>query len=224
MPDGSEHSYRSSYPNLFVGWLLAEKQASLIAHLEDHFNIFLFDLLAIRDTLDHLKVRRPDILLVRMEFVHLFTPLLQDLPHDRWHPTHLVALSDSNSPHSDRHDLHLKICSVIEEPVDDELIVRTLLEVFADCPAHQTQKQNIPAGNPIDNALRDGLIDDFDSRILRLLAAGATNEEIAEALHFSSQTIRNRVSDMLKVLKLRNRTELSAEWSQFLYSKALRVS
>jgi DNA-binding NarL/FixJ family response regulator len=95
--------------------------------------------------------------------------------------------------------------------------------VFEECPAHHHRKQATPSGNPIDKALHDGLIDDFDNRILCLLAAGGTNEEIAEALHYSNQTIRNRVSDMLKVLNLRNRTELSTAWSQYLYSKALRA-
>jgi DNA-binding NarL/FixJ family response regulator len=111
---------------------------------------------------------------------------------------------------------------VIEDPADDEFIVRTLLHVLADCPSQHAQQKKVPAGDPIDNAFHDGLIDDFDNRILCLLAAGGTNEEIAEALHYSNQTIRNRVSDLLKLLNLRNRTELSSAWSQYLYSKAMR--
>ncbi len=222
MPDGSENSDRSSYPNLLLGWLLADKRADLITLLEEHFNVYLLDMLAIRDSLSNLKNRNPDITLVQIEYTNFVAPFLPVLPHDSLHPTHLIALNNSSSPHFDRHDLQLGICTVIEDPADDEFIVRTLLHVLADCPAQHAQQKKVPAGDPIDNAFHDGLIDDFDNRILCLLAAGGTNEEIAEALHYSNQTIRNRVSDLLKLLNLRNRTELSSAWSQYLYSKAMR--
>ena len=222
MPEGSGKPEGTSRPNLLVGWLLAEQRPSLLERLDRHFNVILFDLLAIRDSRVHFLDRPPDVSLLRFEYIHLFIPLLQDLSPDGSHVNHLVAFSDSSSPHSDRHDHLLGICSVIEEPNDDEHVTNALLEVLVKCPVHRPRTQPANSGNPIEEAIRDGFIDGFDTRILSLLAAGGTNEEIADALHYSQQTIRNRVSELLKVLDLRNRTELSTAWSQFLYSKALR--
>lgn len=48
--------------------------------------------------------------------------------------------------------------------------------------------------------------------ILRLLAQGAGNQEIAAQLHLSAKTVRNRVSEILSKLGVRNRTQ-AALWA-----------
>lgn len=48
-----------------------------------------------------------------------------------------------------------------------------------------------------------------DLDILRHLANGATDKEIGAALHLSPQTIRNRVSRLLMVFHMSNRTQLA---------------
>lgn len=52
--------------------------------------------------------------------------------------------------------------------------------------------------------------DDVDRQIVRLLATGLYDKEIAAQVHLSSQTVRNRVSRMLKDSDLENRTQLAA--------------
>ncbi len=47
--------------------------------------------------------------------------------------------------------------------------------------------------------------------ILRLLAQGLSNKEIAAQLHLSEKTIKNRVSEILSKLGLHNRTQ-AALW------------
>ncbi len=46
--------------------------------------------------------------------------------------------------------------------------------------------------------------------ILRLVAQGATNKEIAEAIHFSEQTIKNKLSIIFQKLHVNNRAEAVA--------------
>jgi DNA-binding NarL/FixJ family response regulator len=46
--------------------------------------------------------------------------------------------------------------------------------------------------------------------ILRLVAQGATNKEIAEAIHFSEQTIKNKLSIIFQKLHVNNRAEATA--------------
>lgn len=45
--------------------------------------------------------------------------------------------------------------------------------------------------------------------VLRLLSKGATNREIADALHIEETTVKKHVSNMLKKTGLRNRVALA---------------
>jgi DNA-binding NarL/FixJ family response regulator len=47
-----------------------------------------------------------------------------------------------------------------------------------------------------------------DRRILDLILLGMTNSQIGLRLHFSPHTIRNRVSDLLRIFEVTNRTQL----------------
>lgn len=77
----------------------------------------------------------------------------------------------------------------------------------------------------LDSALADAIIDDFgleaetqvnipstelserEIALLRLLASGSTNQEIALALGISEKTVRNRLSEIFHRLHLANRTQ-----------------
>lgn len=52
--------------------------------------------------------------------------------------------------------------------------------------------------------------DDTDGDIIRLITAGLSNIEIAERVHLSVQTVRNRISRLLETSGARNRTHLAA--------------
>lgn len=62
-----------------------------------------------------------------------------------------------------------------------------------------------PAGVPAPGSLSD-----LEVTLLRLIAEGHTNREIAAHLHFTEKTIRNYVSALLAKLNLRNRAEAAA--------------
>lgn len=49
----------------------------------------------------------------------------------------------------------------------------------------------------------------IDRRILKLLARGYTNNQIAINLHYSTYTIRNRISRLLRIRGVENRTQLA---------------
>ena len=52
-------------------------------------------------------------------------------------------------------------------------------------------------------------LDDTDRQILRLLADGMSDKQIAEAVFLSVQTVRNRVSRLLNRFGKENRTQLA---------------
>ena len=51
--------------------------------------------------------------------------------------------------------------------------------------------------------------DDIDESIVRLISYGFNNQEIAESVFLSIQTVRNRISRLLETSGARNRTHLS---------------
>jgi DNA-binding NarL/FixJ family response regulator len=69
-----------------------------------------------------------------------------------------------------------------------------------------------PSGNSPISRIQSQLSaanDDDDRNILRLLVSGATNAEIAEQVFLSEQTVKNRLSRMMKVASVNNRTEMA---------------
>lgn len=67
----------------------------------------------------------------------------------------------------------------------------------------------LPAAPP-DSAAVGGSVPDLTAReidVLRLIASGATNREIAEALVISEGTVKNHISNILSRLGLRDRTQ-----------------
>jgi DNA-binding NarL/FixJ family response regulator len=66
----------------------------------------------------------------------------------------------------------------------------------------QWQTKNDPKPPPVDHTLTERELD-----VLRLLASGATNREIAETLVVSEGTIKNYVSSILSQLGLRDRVQ-----------------
>ena len=52
-------------------------------------------------------------------------------------------------------------------------------------------------------------LDETDRHILRLLADGQSDKQIAEAVYLSVQTVRNRVSRLLNRFGKENRTQLA---------------
>ncbi|MEO0534753.1 MAG: response regulator transcription factor [Cyanobacteria bacterium P01_A01_bin.123] len=55
-----------------------------------------------------------------------------------------------------------------------------------------------------------------EQEVLQLIATGANNREIAEALHISARTVKNHVSSILSHLQLRDRTQVALLASRFL--------
>lgn len=53
--------------------------------------------------------------------------------------------------------------------------------------------------------------DDIDIRIMMELVEGRTNEEISTIVHLAVQTVRNRISRLMKVAGVSNRTQLATK-------------
>ena len=63
---------------------------------------------------------------------------------------------------------------------------------------------------------------DRERRLVRVLASGATNREIASRLGLREQTVKNRLSAIYERLGLRNRLELAVYLTKMAASKPIR--
>jgi two-component system response regulator DesR len=68
----------------------------------------------------------------------------------------------------------------------------------------------LPAAAPVAPAGRVTTLTAREAEVLRWLATGATNREIADALHLSTDAIKKHSSSLYRKLGVRNRTEAAA--------------
>lgn len=67
--------------------------------------------------------------------------------------------------------------------------------------------KSLPRPDEIDTSAGLSVLTTRELEILRLIAQGKTNQDIAQALFLSKHTVRNHVSSILEKLRLHNRTE-----------------
>ena len=112
------------------------------------------------------------------------------------------------SSHTDAPALKTAAMCGIRHLIDPEdlgsadLLANLLYDLAAGRAAHDVGIDRI-------RRLLDLSLDDTDRRILGMLAEGRINKEIAAGVHFSEQTVKNRVSRMMKAAEVSNRTELA---------------
>lgn len=77
-----------------------------------------------------------------------------------------------------------------------------------------------PGSAPDDQAIRESLLavaalklglDDTDLRIVEMLSEGRSNPEIAARVHLSANTVKDRVSKLMRLLGARSRAEVVAK-------------
>jgi DNA-binding NarL/FixJ family response regulator len=70
--------------------------------------------------------------------------------------------------------------------------------------------------DPKENTTGFGLHGMRERAVLRLIAVGASNREIAESLYISERTVKNHITSILSRLNLRDRTQAALLASSFL--------
>lgn len=93
---------------------------------------------------------------------------------------------------------------------DGELLVRTIRDVHMGMNMFNREEVR----SALEELSQRGIdllseLDESDRAILRLLGTGASDQQIADAVFLNLQTVRNRVSRMLKKFGHDNRTQLA---------------
>ena len=92
------------------------------------------------------------------------------------------------------------LISAIRRVAEGELLLRP--ELASSVLAEFRRVKESPVGNHKLSELTER-----EATILRLLAQGASNVQIADALGVSEKTVRNRLSEIFSKLRLNNRTQ-----------------
>lgn len=93
--------------------------------------------------------------------------------------------------------------AVISAAQGDSLIDRTLLEMALAQAVDESEPSPEPTEMPVED------ISDREMDVLRLLATGMTNPQIAETLNISLATVKTHVQHILRKLHVSDRTQAS---------------
>lgn len=153
---------------------------------------------------------RPDVVLVHRLMLDM-SFLLRDYLRQGSCPDARVVIGSHPVTNVDKIETaHAGFADVVDLGADSESLCRRLLAVADGLSA----LDNDPLWSAVSRPPRvDDLQlvprDSTDEEILRLIAIGLSDQEIAESVDMSSQTVRNRVSHMLIRFGLSNRTQMA---------------
>jgi two-component system response regulator NreC len=161
----------------------------------------------VAETVRKLKAYKPDVLLLDLHMPG--GPSLPAIPEmkDASPGTRIVVLTMQNSPGYVREALKAGALGyVTKEQADDELVDAVRLAAQDEPYLHPKLGARL-ATEPVD----DGPPDDLTEReveVLRLIALGHTNAEIASQLYLSVRTVESHRSHIQQKLRLTTRAEL----------------
>ncbi|PWI19342.1 DNA-binding response regulator [Streptomyces sp. Act143] len=85
-----------------------------------------------------------------------------------------------------------------------------LLQHMADAATHRTTRQERATGPRTATALPEPPLTPRELDVVRLLARGRTNEELAAELHVTLSTVKTHLGNVQRKLAARNRVEIAA--------------
>ncbi len=205
-----------SRPALLVSRSWMNENDDTCSLLEGFFSIQSFNLLDPNQSIQSLLGVTITVALVRLELLDVLAPFVRQLEKKGFSIEHVVAI---NARSSEKFINQLGLCDCLEVNADDTTILDTLSGCARQCLHHPTTPPFSERRDLMLSAIRAGTVDETDMMILGMLVNGDPDEEIAQTLHFSNQTIRNRVSDLLHNVKVANRTQLANAWRNFCYQR-----
>ncbi len=103
----------------------------------------------------------------------------------------------------------------ILKEMEDEKVIQSVkavcagIQVFGGGVFEGIRRQVSKAGDKKEQRLPDGLVTPRERDIMRCVARGMDNKEIASELFLAEGTVRNNLSRLLDKLKLKDRTQLA---------------
>ena len=197
----------------------------LIAEDDDHFRAGLAELLTAhgldvvatastgRDAVDVTRMLRPDVVLMDINM-----PGLNGIAATRgvisvWPEARVVMLTVSGDGSDVLEAMLAGATGYLVKGTSPEALVAGIRAAAAGDALLSAglATKLLALVSPAPAAARDGqVLSERELEVLRLLASGKANADIARALFLSPHTVRNHISNILSKLQIANRTEAAA--------------
>lgn len=202
-------------PLIVIGSMWSAVHPNSTQRLRQTFEVFEFDVLQLDVSISQLQGRTVDAAIIRIEWLDSVSPYVHALEASGTQIRHIVATEQSaNLFPRDRLD-SLGVCGIITENGTHSAVLADLHRILTHCSCQPGKSWFSEKLSSQFSDIEGSHINEDVRRILLLVSEGLTNEEIAAALHYSPQTIRNRLFQLMKVLDVRNRTELANAWRRY---------
>lgn len=155
---------------------------------------------------------QPDIVVMDLDLngangLKVSRQILNNLP-----ATKIVILSAETSPETAQQALHVGASGYVIKGADNEELVRAIRTVMSGrcylCPEITTSLIRAQALQPASTATIPPLLTDRDRELMRLVAAGLRNKEIAEKFSLSIKAIEASRSKLMHKLGCNSAAEL----------------
>jgi DNA-binding NarL/FixJ family response regulator len=151
-----------------------------------------------------------DVLLLPMDWVDVARAIKKDIVPALTDTPSIVLIAHAPRLSTRARALASGFDGVVDLEDDIEVVVTALHRITNSSSADENDFMVSDLGIIPDLLARNlSLIDQHDSELLDLLAIGTTDEEIALAMEWNIQQVRNRVAALLDANGLRYRTQLA---------------
>jgi len=157
------------------------------------------------DAIRYVRAHRPDVLILDLNMPG--GPSLQAVPQltDASPETRIVVLTMQSDPVFAREAMQAGVLGyILKEAADAELV--KAVRLAADGKTYL--QPELGAKLAAEPAVADDLLSDREVEVLRLIALGHTNSEIAERLFLSIRTVESHRSHIHQKLRMTKRSEL----------------
>ena len=208
---------------ILVGHHFSTDHSDVIDALQPRFDVVIFDFLHLGETIDSLSGRTIASVVTKLEYFEFVAAVCALLAPTGTSVTHCVAWNDIPSTWSPSDLWQIGLCDVLDTSLTTDSTVSRIGDVCASCRSHPpsllTDRPDLPAETEDRKALTG-----LDRDITHLVVRGMSDREISEVVNFSTQTVRNRISRILRDNGFSNRTELATAQLRHSFRQYLEAS
>lgn len=207
------------HPRILMSKAWATANPAIVDGLHESADIELFDLFDTAQTLGRLSGMKIDVVIGTIGWIDLMSVYAILLSRVGTEINYIACQMDSNIELPAERQHILGVCATAPKDATASQWKDTV-NSLKTCSGHGSP--HVPYTERLirkSSFFSSSYFNDFDEQIMTLVAEGYTNPEIADVLHYASQTIRNRVSAILNESGCRNRTELASAWNRHRISE-----
>lgn len=211
-------------PILLLGKMWTDAHPRESMQLNQLFDVRRFDVLNAAQSIRELKEVVVDATVMRLDWLDVMAPFVRTLEETGTPILHVIASQQVTSDFPEERLKEIGVCGLITETDDMTSVAGAIRRIIENCRCTPGNSAFSSRSATMAKAFRRVEADEVDKRIVALVAEGFSNEEIAKAIFFSVNTVRNRLSEIMKATDLRNRTELALAWRRFSVDKDLQTT